>query len=210
MAVGAAALVLTGVLAVLPVAWRSARDLARGHRQLARPAVVTLASGVVLVVGGRHFANAWPGTGGTGALHALVPGGMAAFGWSTTLSVSSYWAHPVLLGGLPLPELAWMALSPLAWAGLVAGAVMLVRRLSLSARMLRYLAALAVAGFAAAAVFLAGGAAWLAVHGTAEPGLFRPGLVNGAELLAMAAGLLVAGRAASALRRARSALCRTA
>ena len=34
------------------------------------------------------------------------------FGWASTLSVTSYWAHPAALASSPPAELAWMVLSP--------------------------------------------------------------------------------------------------
>ena len=95
------------------------------------PSRVALVCAIVLVLATRHFQNGWPGTGGTGAEHGLVPGGLAAFGWASTLSVSAYWVHPALLGRFPLAELAWMVLSPLAGIGLVGGACAAPRRLEL-------------------------------------------------------------------------------
>ncbi len=210
MVIGAAVLAVLGVAAILPMAWQAARAAAYGEGRIGRPAVLALASAALLATGARHFQNAWPGTGGTGAQHALVPGGVAAFGWASTLSVSSYWAHPALLGRFPVAELAWMAVSPLAGCGLVAGLVMLVRRLGSPPRLLRYQAALALAATGAAVTFLAGSATWVAGHGAAESGLFRPGVVNGAELLVMALALLLAGRAATGIRRARGRLAAAA
>ena len=53
----------------------------------------------VMIAGSHHFENCWPGTGAHAwGQQGLVPGGVAAFCWASTLSVSSYWAHPVLLG----------------------------------------------------------------------------------------------------------------
>ena len=75
------------------------------------PAALVLTCAVIMFVGGRHFGNGWPGTGGHRP--GLVPGGIAAFSWASTLSVSSYWAHPGALAGFPAAELAWMAASPL-------------------------------------------------------------------------------------------------
>jgi hypothetical protein len=202
MAAAAAALAVLATAAIVPLAGRTVAALARGRTRLARPAAVALASAVALAAGTRHFQNGWPGTGGTGAQHGLVPGGVAAFGWASTLSVSSFWVHPALLGRFPVIVLAWMALSPLAGAGLVAGLVVVVRRLPMSAHMLRYESALAIAAAAVAVVFMAGSAGWVGGHSAAESGLFRPGLVNGAELLTMMLALLVVLRAATAARRA--------
>ena len=194
MSAGAAVLMLIGLAAAVPVAWAVA--VAFGHRdlRLARPAGLALACAAALAVGTRHFQNSWPGTGGTGAHHHLVPAGLAAFGWAWTLSVSSFWAHPALLAIFPVPELIWMVLSPVAAVGLVTGLVIVVRRLALPGGVLRYLTYLAVAASAAAVPFLAGAASWVLGSGPGQAGLFRPGLVDGAELLMMALSLVVALR----------------
>jgi hypothetical protein len=111
------------LLATLPVAWSVASRVARRQpRGLLGPSLLFLVGLAVVVVGGRHFANGWPGTGGhPWARQGLVPGGVAAFSWASTLSVSSFWAHPAALAAFPPAELAWMALSPLAVACVVAG-----------------------------------------------------------------------------------------
>ena len=52
--------------------------------------------------GTHHFANGWPGTGGHPWVHqGIVPGGVAAYAWASTLFVTSYWAHPAALAGVP-------------------------------------------------------------------------------------------------------------
>ena len=206
MSAGAAVLMLIGLAAAAPVAWAVA--VAFGHRdlRLARPAGLALACAAALAVGTRHFQNSWPGTGGTGAHHHLVPAGLAAFGWAWTLSVSSFWAHPALLAIFPVPELIWMVLSPVAAVGLVTGLVIVVRRLALPGGVLRYLTYLAVAASAAAVPFLAGAASWVLGSGPGQAGLFRPGLVDGAELLMMALSLVVALRLSLALLHARRQL----
>jgi hypothetical protein len=203
MSVAAACLVLIGLLAAVPVAWRAAVT-AVAHRDgsLARSAGLMLASGAVLVGGTLHVQNSWPGTGGTGALHELVPAGIAAFGWASTLSVSSFWVHPAILAILPASELAWMILSPFAVIGLVTGLAAVVRRLTLQGWLLKYLARLAVAACVTAVPFLAGAASWVLGNGPGQAGLFRPGLINGAELAIMALALVVALRAALGIRHA--------
>ncbi len=207
MSVATACLALIGLAAAVPVAWQAvAAAVGCRHSRLAAPGVLALACGAVLVGGARHFQNSWPGTGGTGAHHGLVPAGLAAFGWASTLSVSSFWAHPALLGIFPAAQLAWMAASPFAVTGLVAGLATVMRRLALPAKTLRYLAHLATAASAAAAAFLAGAASWVFGTGPGQTGLFRPGLVDGAELLIMAIALVVALRAAAGVRRARPRL----
>jgi hypothetical protein len=130
------AFLVLALAAAVPVLWSAGSRLARGRRQgLLGPAVLTAACAVIMFVGSRHFGNGWPGTGGhPWARQGLVPGGVAAFSWASTLSVSSYWAHPSALASFPAAELAWMALSPLVMVGLVGGGAALVRRTELSAR----------------------------------------------------------------------------
>jgi hypothetical protein len=198
-----AAVTILGVLglaAAVPVCWQLAAAARRRDRRFAVPVSLMLGCAALLVIGTRHFENGWPGTGGMGPEHHLVPGGLAAFGWASTLSVSSYWAHPALLARFPAAELAWMVLSPAAWIGLGTGLVMVTRRLDLtSSRLLRYLSHLAALASAAAVVFLACASAWLLDHGAVGAEEFRPGLVDAGELLAMALALIVAVRAASGI-----------
>ncbi len=186
------------LIAALPVAWIVATRLARGQaRGLAVPSALFLAGLAVMIVGGRHFGNGWPGTGGhPWARTGLVPGGVAAFSWAATLSVSSFWVHPAALAAFPAAELTWMALSPLALAGLVAGAATAIRRAELSPALLRFEGKLGVAACVTMAVFLVGGCAWLADR-TAPPGsLFHPGAIDVAGLAVMALALGVACQAA--------------
>ena len=132
---GAAAL-LGGlaVLAAIPLGCAVILRFARRQPDgLIRPALFFVAGSAVLVIGGRHFGNGWPGTGGHPWAHqGLVPGGVAAFTWALTLWVSSYWAHPGSLALFPATELAWMAVSPVAIAFLLAGATKTIRRAGLS------------------------------------------------------------------------------
>jgi hypothetical protein len=209
MLIAAGLLVLLGLAGVVPIAWQTAVSVISGkNRQLAGPVVLVLASAAVLVAGARHFQNGWPGTGGTGLQHGLIPAGLAAFGWASTLAVSSYWAHPALLGGFPGLELAWMVVSPLAWAGVVAGGTIVVRRLTLPRHLLRYQAGLAATASVAAVGLLAGAGRWVLSRGQLPGGLFHPGLVDVVGLTLMVVALIVALRAAVGLRQARLALRR--
>lgn len=209
MSAATGCLTLIGLAAGVPVAWHTvAAAVGRRDTRLAWPACLVLVCAVALIVGARHFQNWWPGTGGTGAEHGLVPHGVAAFGWASTLSVSSFWAHPALLRTFPVPELAWMALSPLAGIGLVAGLATVVRRLVLPRGLLSYLARLAELASIAAVPLLAGAASWVLGHGPGQTGLFHPGLVDSAGLAVMSVALVVALRAVSGIRHARLALAR--
>jgi hypothetical protein len=202
MSAAAGLLAVLALAAAIPVGWRAGRTITRRRSGLGRPASLAVSCAAVLIAGGRHFENWWPGTGGHGSEHVLVPGGVAAFGWASTLSASAYWAHPALWRTFPVSELAWMMLSPVAWIGLAASVVAIVRRLSMPAGLLRYLARLATAATGVAAAFLAGAATWVLANRPGQAGLFRPGLVDGAELLVMAVAVIVALRAAAGVRRA--------
>jgi hypothetical protein len=198
VAMSAAALLLAVlvVLAVPPLAVATARGMVRGRaRRLRGPLLLAVAGAVVLAVGSHHFQNAWPGTGGhSWAQQGLVPGGVAAFSWSATLSVSSYWAHPGALAAFPAAEIAWMAVSPLALITLVAGVAGTMRRLDWSPRLLCYEAWLVSAAAVGMTVFLAGGCCWVLAEGS-RPGLFHAGSIDVASLAVMMLALSVARRA---------------
>jgi hypothetical protein len=204
VAMSAAALLLAVlmVLAVPPLAVAAVRGMARGQaRRLRAPLLLAVTGAVVLAAGSHHFQNAWPGTGGhSWAQQGLVPGGVAAFSWAATLSVSSYWVHPVALSAFPAAEIAWMALSPLALIALVAGVTRTMRRLDWSPRLLRYEAWLVSAAAAGMTVFLAGGCCWVLAEG-ARPGLFHAGAIDVASLAVMVLALSVARRATGRARK---------
>jgi hypothetical protein len=168
--------------------------VARGQcRPLVRPALTATLGLVILFVGGRHYANAWPGTGG----HLLwpmvhVPAWAAAYGWATTMWVTSYVAHPGLLAAFPATQLAWMALSPVATGLVVTGFAGVVRRLGIQARAMRYakwLSKIAVAGMI---LFLAGVLSWLMSAGADPLPGDHVGAIDFAGLTVLALALAVA------------------
>jgi hypothetical protein len=170
MAVMSAAMLLFTVLAVLaaaPAVAAAALASVRGQASvLRRPILLTAGGALVLILGGRHFGNAWPGTGARWWPHqGLVPGGVAAFSWACTLSVTSYWAHPAALASFPAAELAWMAVSPVAMLGLVTGAAQVVRLVRLSPRVLRHEARVGSAALAGMAAFAGGALCWVIERG---------------------------------------------
>jgi len=192
MTAAMAILVTAAVLAAVPLAWSAVATAVRGQgRPLLRPALLTGASALFLIVGGRHFQNGWPGTGGHLLAHqGLVPGGVAAFFWATTMWVTSYWAHPAMLAAFPAARLAWMALSPAAAMALVTGAATLMRRAEISPRALRYERLVANLAGAGMAVFAAGALCWLLSAGPGTRTLFRAGAIDRAGLAVLAlAGL---------------------
>jgi hypothetical protein len=188
-------LLFIGALAVVPLAWTSARVALRRARVM-RPLVVVLAGAGVLVLGSRHFANGWPGTGGHPWAHqGLVPGGVAAFGWAATLFVTAYWAHPASLLSFPGPELAWMVVSPIALMCFAIGAVRLVREIELSPRLLWFEARLAPLGGMVMVMFLIGASLWVVDGGPGPRNLFHVGLIDIGSMCVLLASLAAAGRA---------------
>ena len=183
-ALGLAALIRAAIAAV-----------GRGRgRALLGPAALAIGSAAVLFVGGRHYANAWPGTGGhLIATQGLVPAGVVAFCWSTTMWITSYWAHPAMLAAFPATVIAWMTLAPLAAGGLMTGVAQLIRRLDRSPRALCFERWLGRVGCAGMLLFLGGVLRWLSSAATGQPVLFHVGSVDVAGLavivLVVAAGL---------------------
>ncbi len=213
MSVAMLSIAALALLATVPVTWLVVTRIARNPRQHARliiPTTVFVACLAALFIGGRHFGNGWPGTGGhpwAGGFvrlgghewvgRGLVPGGLAAFSWAATLSVTTYWLHPAALAAFPAAEVAWMAASPLALAGAIWAAVLLVRRVSLRARALAFQARLAAAAFLAMLLFFAGCGCWVASGG--GQGLYRAGTIDAAGVCVLALVLVVAGQAACRL-----------
>ncbi len=199
-----AALALVGLV---PVLWAVVTRFAteRG-RAIAGPFALCLAGTVVAVLGARHFAAGWPGTGGHPWAHQhLLPGHAAALAWAGTLSVTSYWAHPGVLLGFPADELLWMVASPIALVAAVVGGARTIRRLELSRRVLRFELRLARLACGAMIVFVAAACCWIASGGTGPRDLFHVGAIDFAAVVAMVAALLVARRAGAD---ARAALAR--
>ncbi|HUN33762.1 MAG TPA: hypothetical protein VMU95_17270 [Trebonia sp.] len=202
------------LLAVLPVAWVVVARLARGvgERDVLVLAVLFMGCLVVLFIGGRHFGNGWPGTGGhpwpDGRVglsghewvgRGLVPAGFAAFAWAATLSVTTYWLHPAALAGFPAAEIAWMAASPVTLLGAIWSAATIVRRVGLPPRVLAFQAGLARVAIAAMLTFLAGCGGWVASGG--GEGLYRAGTIDAAGVGVLTLVLAVAGQAARRSRR---------
>ena len=199
-------LVVLTVLAAVPVAWAAMAAVGRGAgRQFRRPAALASAGALVLIIGGRHFANGWPGTGGHLLAHqGPVPGGVAAFGWAATMWITSYWGHPGMLAAFPAAQLAWMVASPAATGCVLTGAVQLLRRVELSPRALRYHTWVACIAWAGLAAFLGGALCWVLASGGPEP-LFRTGVIDRAGLALLAVAAVTAAAAARRARLARLA-----
>ncbi|MGN6678021.1 MAG: hypothetical protein ACTHKL_09550 [Streptosporangiaceae bacterium] len=208
MALMSGALLLLAALTILaaaPVAWAAIAAAVRGHGRSSLGPAVMIGFGItVLVIGGHHFENGWPGTGGhLLATQGSVPGGVAAFGWAATMWITSYWAHPAALGAFPAVQIAWMVLCPLAIGCVVTGAVQLLRRVRLSPRALRYESWLANIAGAGLAAFVGGAVVWVLSAGAAGPGApFRIGAIDRAAVATLAVALLGCAAAARHVRAA--------
>jgi enterochelin esterase-like enzyme len=191
MSAGLLVLVMLALLAAAPVAWAAVAAAVRGHgRRFRWPFLLVAVGLVVLVIGGRHFQNGWPGTGGHLLMHqGLVPGGVAAFGWATTMWITSYWVHPAALATFQVTQVGWMLVSPAATGCALTGAVKLLRRVELSPRAFRYQAWVANLAWAGLAAFVSGALSWLVSAGGGSAPLFRVGAIDraGFAILALAA-----------------------
>lgn len=197
MSAGLLAVGVLSLLAVAPVAWLALRSIAIRWRHLLGPIGLVLGGLVVLVVGTHHFANGWPGTRGhPWTDQGMVPGGVAAYAWASTLFVTSYWLHPAALGHFPGGEVAWMLMSPVAITAIIVGATRIVRRVDLSPRVIRYERRLGLLAAVTTALYLTGAALWIVDGGPGPRNLFRIGSIDIVELAALALLVLVAGRAA--------------
>jgi hypothetical protein len=197
MSLGIVAVGALSVLAIVPVAWLALRSLATRWRHLLGPICLVLGSLVVLVVGTHHFANGWPGTRGhPWSGQGMVPGGVAAYAWASTLFVTSYWLHPSALAQFSGGEVAWMLMSPVAVAALIVGATRIVRRVDVPPRLICYERALGLVAAVTTAIFFTGAALWVVDGGPGPRNLFHIGAIDIVELAALALLVAVTGRAA--------------
>jgi len=201
MSVGILVVVALCLLATVPVAWLAVRSIAPRWRHLLGPIGLVVGGLVVLVVGTHHFANGWPGTRGhPWADQGIVPGGVAAYAWASTLFVTSYWLHPAALAQFPGGEVAWMLVSPVAVGAVIVGATRIVRRVDLSPRVVRYERTLGLVAAVTTAIFFTGAALWVVDGGPGPRNLFHIGSIDVVELAALALLVVVAGRAACRVR----------
>jgi hypothetical protein len=191
MKVMSGALVALAVLAIVgaaPIAWATVRSLlAPGGGRLIGPFALFLVGATVLVIGSRHFAHGWPGTGGRPwSDKSLVPRSVASFAWAATLSITSYWAHPHKLGAFPAAEVGWMAIAPLAIVSIAVGGILLVRRAVLSPAIVRHEARVGRAATIAMLVFLCGAICRVAGSDTGPRRLFAFGMIDVLDVVVMA------------------------
>jgi hypothetical protein len=170
-------------------------------RSLVIVALITFVAAASFVVGAIHFSHGWPGTNGHHwSQQGLVPGGVGAFAWSATLSITSYWAHLTALSSFPPAEILWMTLSPLALIVTVIGATSLVRRVELGPRQLQFEKQVARAAESVMALFIFGVIVWLVDGSDLPRNLFHRGIIDVVDLLAMIAALLLARSALARIR----------
>jgi hypothetical protein len=195
------------LVAFILLAWTALRHGRREPAPLAgRPAMLAVGGALILVVGGRHFGNGWPGTGGHWWPHrGLVPGGVAAFAWACTSWVSSYWAHPAALASFPPAELGWMVVSPAAALCLVIGVAQIVRRVPCPPAVRHAEAWLGTVAAAGMTVFLSAAACWVTEGGPGPHELFHAGAIDVTGLAVMTAALVTGVRALQQVHRARLA-----
>ena len=181
----------------VPIVWMATKAATRrSGGRLRTPTMLLLAGTATLIVGAIAFHNGWTGTGGEPwSQQSIGPSGPASFLWASTLAVSAYWAHPAILLGLPLSEIAWMAISPIALIVSIVGGAKVVRRLDLSPRLMRFLARSAQVATAGLGLFLFGTLTWLLDGGSGPAHLFQAGTVDRVGLVVMAGTLIVAVRA---------------
>ncbi|HUE06941.1 MAG TPA: hypothetical protein VMP41_05910 [Acidimicrobiales bacterium] len=210
MSVGILAVGTLCLLAIAPVAWVALRSIATRWRHLLGPVGLVVGALVVLAVGTHHFANGWPGTRGhPWTEQGIVPGGVAAYAWASTLFVTSYWLHPAALAHFPGGEVAWMLVSPVAVAALIVGATRIVRRVDLSSRVIRYERRLGLLAAMTTALYLTGAALWIVDGGAGPRNLFHIGSIDNVELAALALLVFVAGRAAGRVTTGNAPMART-
>jgi hypothetical protein len=192
------AFLVVALLAAIPLVWVLCREFVCGRgRNLVPPVVALVAGGLVLVAGSIHFGHGWPGTGGhPWSGRDVVPGSVASFCWAATLWITSYWAHPGALATFPASEVGWMVASPIAMLAVLIGVARTIRRLPLSARVLRYESWLGLTAAVVLAGFLAGASSWVISGGPSPRGLFRVGTIDTVGIAVMAAALILGFRAA--------------
>jgi hypothetical protein len=206
MSIAVALLALLALCAVVPVIWTVVRSFHRRNGQgFVRPLLLVGVGLGVVVVGSRHFGNGWPGTGGHPWAHqGLVPGGIAAFSWASTLSITSYWMHPSALLAFPPTEVAWMLASPVAMAMVAVGAAKTVRRTQLTPGFLRVEILLGRLALVAMTLFLTAAGVWLLGGGTGPRNLFEAGTIDRFAVITMTAAIVLASHSLYRTRRLQS------
>lgn len=180
----------------IPVVWMGVKAATRRSGTLLRvPTLLVLAGTATLIAGAMAFHAGWSGTGSQPwSQQSVGPSGTASFLWASTLSVSSYWAHPTILSALPWSEIVWMAINPIALVASIVGGTKILRRLDLAPRLFRFLTRTAQVATAGLGLFVFGTVTWLIGGGAGPAHLFQAGTVDRVGLVVMTVTLVVAVR----------------
>jgi hypothetical protein len=187
-----AGLLLTAIVAGVRVAAAVVRSARAGRgADLLRPLQLFVTSGAILVAGARLIAPRWPAGRATHDNGMIVD--FARTGWAATDAISTFWLHPHRLLAVPIGELAWMVLSPVAVVALVWAAIRVVQ--VSGPRLVRNSGkAWAVAGAFVLPCFVTA-AAWVLGSQHAANPAFRAGTLDVVLLGVMATATLVVRRA---------------
>lgn len=179
----------------IPIVWMSIKGATVRSGAGLRASLLALAGIATLIAGSVAFHTGWSGTGGQPwSQQSVGPRGPASFLWASTISVSSYWAHPTILSTLPRSEIAWMAINPVALIVSIIGGVKIVRRLDAAPRLFRFLSRTAKVATAGLGLFVFGTVTWLIDGGSGPAQLFQPGTVDRVGLVVMTAALVLSVR----------------
>lgn len=153
-------------------------------RLLVRPLVMLSASTAVLIAGVLLMASRSPGARAghhDGALAAA-----ARVGWAATDTINTFWLHPSRLLALPVLEISWMVVSPIAVVALLWSLLRVVRSCGVvHSRLPRH--ALRASAFLAPPCFV-GAAGWVLGSQHAANANYRAGTLD----VALVAGMAVA------------------
>lgn len=187
------------LVGAVPVAWELAGAICQPRgREIRRPALLFCAGIALLVAGGLYFRHGWVRSGLQSWGHHVVGHDVAvSFLWASTVTVSSYWAHPTILLSFPLAEIGWMAVSPLAIIASLVGAAGTMRRLDLSPRTLKFATYTVRAASVGLALFLFATLLWLIDGGPGPNDLFQAGTV---DLIGVGAMVITLGITARSVR----------
>jgi hypothetical protein len=155
-----------------------------GRVRVLPPLLAGIGSSAALVTGGIHLAAHWPVRG-----HSGVPASLASFAWAETFSINAYWAHPGTLSLMHPARLAWMLASPIALIVLLASATVLLRRVELSMRVLRFHTRLLSAALLAMVPMLGAAAAWVLASQHATDAAVQTGTLDLVLVAGMGAAL---------------------
>ena len=163
---------------------------AGGAGPVPRPLLSLVICAGVLAAGVGLMGSRWPGL--RAAHHDGLLAHAALIGWAATDSISTFWLHPSRLLTLPVGELTWMVLCPVAIVGCASSVVRLVRVTRRSSPRPSRLSS--VAGIAAVPGLVAA-AAWVLSSQHAVNANYRAGTLDLVLIAGMGLGAWVVPRA---------------